>query len=127
MSNYIKSDKLKHPQYLCSGIDTNSALTWLDLGNAPLLYIYSLIVFSEYFLKRLTLLLEQNHVSQIPHNEFQEADIILLGWNAIATDMLAIGSRGLREPWRSSGYRSLFVVLRFLDYSPTALLHKCGR
>ena len=25
---------------LCSGIDTNSALTWLDLGNAPLLYIF---------------------------------------------------------------------------------------
>ena len=127
MSNYIKSDKLKHPQYLCSGIDTNSALTWLDLGNAPLLYIYFFIVFSEYFLKRLTLLLEQNHVSQIPHNEFQEADIILLGWNPIASDMLAIGSRGLPKPWRSSGYRSLFVVLRFLEYTPTALLHKRGR
>ena len=128
MSNYIKSDKLKNPRYLCSGIDTNNALTWLDLGNAPLLYIYSFIVFSEYFLKRLTLLLEQSHVSQIPHNEFQEADnIILLGWNAIASDMLAIGSHGLPEPWRSSSYRSLFVALRFLEHIPIALLHKCGR
>ena len=128
MSNYIKSDKLKHLQYLCSGIDTNSALTWLDLGNAPLLYIYSFIVFSENFLKRLTLLLEQSHESHIPHNEFQEADnIILLGWNATASDMLALGSRGLPEPCRSSSYRSLLGALRFLEYTPTALLHKCGR
>ena len=131
MSNYIKSDKLKHPQYLCSGIDTDSALTWLDFGNAPLLYIYiyiySFIVFSENFLKRLTLLLEQSHVSHIPHNEYQEADnIILLGWNATASDMLALGDCGLPEPWRSSSYRSLLGALRFLEYTP-ALLHKCGR
>src|SRR3712207_7079144 len=49
--------------------------------------IYSFVIFSEYFLKRLTSLLEQNHICQIPRNAFQETDIILLGWNAIASDI----------------------------------------
>lgn len=54
-------------------------------------YVYSFIVSSEYFLKRLTSLLEQDHTGQTPHTAFPEADIIPWGWNAVASDVLAVG------------------------------------